>query len=49
MEFKINIKIYLIVPKFFSKEIASFVHTIKPSIIFIKLVVINDVVIKRHN
>ena len=40
---------YLIVPKDFSKEIASFVQTIKPKIMLIKFVVINDVVIKRHN
>ena len=49
MELNKNIKMYLMVPNDLSKEIASLVQTMKPKIIFIKLVVMNDVVINRHN
>ena len=49
MELNKNIKMYLMVPNDLSKEIASLVQTMKPNIIFIKLVVMNDVVINRQN
>ncbi len=49
VELKIKINIYLIVPKEFSNDMASLIQTKKPKNIFIKFVVINEVVIKRQN
>ena len=49
IEFEIKIKIYLIVPIDFSKEMASLIQTTKPISMFIIFVVINDVVISLQN
>ena len=44
-----NIKMYRIVPNDFSSDIASLIHIKKPINMFIKFVVINDVVISLQN
>ena len=44
-----KIIMYRIVPKDFSRDIASLTHIKNPMSMFIKFVVINDVVINRQN